>query len=329
MAQGFFTADQSVALPSAVRRALGGVLRFSTGRRLHHKLFENAVDAETWSGFTHDQYGCDTMRIAWTPESLAELDLRVGSESWTSGFQHELVVHLMGGGALPLVTTHAGDATATLVSGAGYCVTNFHLVSASIWYRDLTSDDGKAVPRYPDVNGIPHRTFVHDGVAAPHMKLRTDDGHDLGPVRLCYHDASIDFAVLKLEEPPVDVPVVPLRDGPALRHERIWQFGYPPRSARTETLKAFLGYEDACGQLTYSPGLLLSNPANSMWHTDADAVFGSSGSAVFGDDGALIGVRCGGGASMLPKAERYQFNQVTDVYSLRNILSDSILSVRL
>ena len=92
------------------------------------------------------------------------------------------------------------------------------------------------------------------------MKLRTDDGHDLGPVRLCYHDASIDFAVLKLEEPPVDVPVVPLRDGPALRHERIWQFGYPPRSARTETLKAFLGYEDACGQLTYSPGLLLSNP---------------------------------------------------------------------
>ena len=105
MAQGFFTADQSVALPSAVKRALGGVLRFSTGRRLHHKLFENAVDAETWSGFTHDQYGCDTMRIAWTPESLAELDLRVGSESWTSGFQHELVVHLMAGGALPLVTT--------------------------------------------------------------------------------------------------------------------------------------------------------------------------------------------------------------------------------
>ena len=87
-----------------------------------------------------------------------------------------------------------------------------------------------------------------------------------------------------------------------------------PRSARSETLKAFLGYEDACGQLTYSPGLLLSNPANCMWHTDADAVFGSSGSAVFGDDGALIGVRCGGGASMLPKAERYKFNQVTDVF---------------
>ena len=141
------------------------------------------------------------MRIAWTPESLAELDLRVG-RSWTSGFQHELVVHLMGGGALPLVTTHAGDATATLVSEAGFCVTNFHL-GASIWYRDLTSDDNKTVPRYPDVNGIPHR--IHDGVAAPHMKLRTDDGHDLGPVRLCYHDASIDFAVLKLEEPPVDV----------------------------------------------------------------------------------------------------------------------------
>ena len=67
MAQGFFTAAQSIALPPAVSRALGGVLRFSTGRRLHHKLFENAVDAETWSGFTHDQYGCDTMRIAWTP----------------------------------------------------------------------------------------------------------------------------------------------------------------------------------------------------------------------------------------------------------------------
>ena len=98
MAQGFFTADQSVALPPAVRRALGGVLRFSTGRRLHHKLFENAVDAETWSGFTHDQYGCDTMRIAWTPESLAELICVLAVELDVC-FQHELVVHLMGGGA--------------------------------------------------------------------------------------------------------------------------------------------------------------------------------------------------------------------------------------
>ena len=321
MAQGFFRPQDNPMLPKDVLDSSRSVLQFATGRKLDHRVFETDEEADAWRGFTADEHGCDTMKIGWTHSRLAELDLQVGSENWTSGFEHELVVHLMRGGTLPFVTTHAGHATATLVSPTGYLFTNFHLVSASIWFHDLTVGTENE-PLYPEVNGIQHATFVADGAPAPHMNILGADGRSLGPVRLCYHDASIDFAVLKLENPPSHISSVALRKGRAVRHERIWQFGYPPRTARPEPMRQFLGYDDICGALTYSPGLLVSDPMNALWHTDADAAFGSSGSAVLGDDGALIGVRCGGGARQLPKADRFKYNRVTDVYSLRDVIPD-------
>ena len=322
MAQGFYRPSDNPALPQPVTTALPSVLQFSTGRKLDHRLFKTDEEADLWQGFTPDEFGCDTMRIGWTETTLEALDLRIGSEDWTSGFKHELVEHLMTGGTLPYLTTHAGQATATLISPRGHCLTNFHLVSASIWLREMTTDADGDTPAYPTVNTIPHDTFVTEGAPAPHMNLLTADGEALGPVRLCYHDSSKDLAVLKLEIPPSTIAPAPLRSGPAIRHERIWQFGYPPRSAHPDALKTFLGYDDLQGDLTYSPGLLVSNPNQPMWHTDADAAFGSSGSAVFGDDGALIGVRCGGGAAALPREERFKFNRVTDVYGLRQLIPE-------
>jgi len=304
-------------LPDAVLETLNSVLRFATGRLLDHRLFDTEEEAEAWSGATQDAWDRDTMRMGWTQSSLDALELRVGSESWVSGFQHELVVHLMAGGTLPFLTPHAGHATATLVSDRGHLLTNFHLVSASIWFQDRTDPKTKEVIAYPTINSVPHKTFVEEGVPAPHMDILTDQGESLGPVRLCYHDAAIDLAILKLETSPKGLQPARLRDGPAVRHERIWQFGYPPRTARPESMRAFLGYEDARGDLTYSPGLLLSDPHVPLWYTDADVAFGSSGSAVIGDDGALIGVRCGGGARSLPKSEWFKYNRVTDVLALR------------
>jgi len=310
-------------LPAAVLEGSSSVLQFATGRLLDHRLFDTEEEAEAWRGATQDEWGRDTMRMGWTRDRLDALDLRVGSESWASGFQHELVVHLMAGGTLPFLTPHAGQATATLVSNHGHLLTNFHLVSASIWFHDRTDPKTKEAIAYPTINSVPHEVFVAEGVPAPHMDIFTAQGESLGPVRLCYHDAAIDLAILKLETVPKALRPARLRDGPAVRHERIWQFGYPPRTARPQSMKTFLGYEDARGELTYSPGLLLSDPHAPLWYTDADVTFGSSGSAVIGDDGALIGVRCGGGARSLPRDEWFKYNRVTDVAALRRAVPDA------
>ena len=69
------------------------------------------------------------------------------------------------------------------------------------------------------------------------------------------------------------------------------------------------------------------DPKEDLWFTDTDFAFGSSGSAVIASDGSLIGVRCGGGARMLPKSEWYTYNRVTDVYSLKQILPAEVFQI--
>lgn len=325
MSQGFFQISDNCYLPEAVRQATRSVLRFNTGRLLHHRLFDSQEDAQAWSGFVADEHGRDTFQAGWTQETIEALDCTIGSPDWASGFQHELVTHLAHGGHLPYKTEHAGSATATLVSSKGHILTNLHLITAQSWYDSYTE-----VAVNQDTvtfNGLPLNTFSSEGVSAPHIELYTEDHQPLGSVRILYLSLELDLAVLQLLK-LASLPPVKTRDTPLKRHEPIWQWGYPPHTAREKMIRNFLGYHNASGQLTYSPGLVLSDPTEPMWYTDADAAFGSSGSAIIGIDGTLVGVRCGGGARMLPKSEWFKYNRSTDVYALKNVLPTEVFDVQ-
>lgn len=320
MSEGFFRVNDNPSIPASVVNSLSGVLRFSTGRQLHHRLFSSSDEASAWTGFVHEG-GRDLFRSGWTQEELDQLDLTIGGSDWAKGFYHELVVHLASGGELPYVTEHAGYATACLISEQGYLLTNQHLVSAASWYQRMTQLD----PNRADGQDQPEHDFSEEGQALPYAEIFTADGQSLGSVTLHYLNTSLDLAVLKLTQPS-DLRPIPLRSEEVKRHERIWQWGYPPHTSRPDSFKEFLGYEDARGHLTYSPGLVVSDTSQAQWYTDADAAFGSSGSAVLDDLGRLVGVRCGGGARSLPKEDWFRYNRVTDVYSLRELLPAYIFS---
>ncbi|MEC7752214.1 MAG: serine protease [Myxococcota bacterium] len=224
------------------------------------------------------------------------------------------------GGQLPYETTHGGIATAALINETGYLLTNQHLISAGAWFAKNVSNQAASAPE--DVQSPLASfdgTFSQAGSLLPHAEILTADHRRLGNVSLHYLDRALNLAVLKLVEPPMIKPL-PLRKGPVGRHERIWQWGYPPHTARSASFRAFLGYEDARGHPTYSPGLVVSQTDAKHWFTDADAAFGSSGGAVLDDQGRLVGVRCGGGARALPQTDWFRYTRTTDVYALRDRL---------
>ena len=77
--------------------------------------------------------------------------------------------------------------------------------------------------------------------------------------------------------------------------------------------RKFFGYSDAHYYQAYSVGLVLTDPEQSEWFTDADSALGMSGASVFDDAGHLIGLFWGGGAggglAILPKVQRYQYQR--------------------
>ena len=324
MAQGFFQKTDNNYLPQKVEQATPAVLRFDTGRILHHRLFSTKEEANAWSGFVPDEGGRDIFQAGWTQQEIDALDIRVGSPDWAKGFQNELVSHLAKGGTLPLRTKHTGYATATLVSTQGHLLTNLHLVTAQSWFTDELHTQANHTSQA--FKNLPLYTFDPIGIEAPHIKIYTEDHQPLGSVRILYLHPKRDLAVLKLLEPPSIAPI-PIRGKPLQRHEPLWQWGYPPHTAREEVIRRFLGYKNANGSLTYSPGLLLSDPLQDMWFTDADYAFGSSGSAVIAADGTLAGVRCGGGARMLPKSEWFRYNRSADVHALQKILPPEVFLI--
>ena len=134
MAQGFYRPSDNPALPQPVTTALPSVLQFSTGRKLDHRLFKTDEEADLWQDL-HPMNLAAIRCVSAGRKRLSRLSTFGSAAKWTSGFKHELVEHLMTGGTLPYLTTHAGQATATLISPRGHCLTNFHLVSASIGER--------------------------------------------------------------------------------------------------------------------------------------------------------------------------------------------------
>ena len=323
MAQGFFSISDNYYLPKEVKQATSSILRFNTGRILHHRLFETEEEANEWSGFICDEDGRETFQAGWTQKTLDALDYTIGGKDWAKGFDHEVITHIANGGSLPYKTPHAGSATATLVSREGHVLTNFHLITTQLWYVDQLQTEEQIKQGY--FKKLPFYEYDSIGESAPHIELFTEDHQSLGTANVLYLNPQLDLAVLKLINPPTISPSF-TRNTPPKRHEPIWQWGYPPHTSRDQKLREFLGYENASGQLTYSPSLILSDPTQPLWYTDADFAFGSSGSTVVGSDGAILGVRCGGGARMLNKSDWFNYNRTIDVYSLKTLLPPEVFS---
>ena len=77
MAEGFYRKSTDADVPTAVVSASQSVMRLSTGRRLHYRLFKTVDEADEWSGFKLNEHGIETYRSGWTHEKLETLSLEV------------------------------------------------------------------------------------------------------------------------------------------------------------------------------------------------------------------------------------------------------------
>ena len=304
MAEGFYLASENSELPQRMLSATESVFTIFTNRQLHYRLFDTAEEAHDWYGLKMGPTGEDIFYMGWTQEELDQLDLSEHGTDWARGHIHELVEHISKGGTLPFETKMKGGATATLISKEGHLITNHHLVSGIQQFHQLP--DGKV---------------VLEGLPVPHHSIKTSKGMDLGPIRLCYVDSSIDLAILKLEAPP-EIEPIQTRKKRVQRHERIWHWGYPQLSRRPAEQRQFFGYPDAKYHLAYSVGLVLTDPQQSEWFTDADSALGYSGCPVLDDTGCLVGLFWGGGAggglaASLSKDQRYRYRRVVDIFDLK------------
>lgn len=312
MSEGLYVAADNPSLSTGLRSASKSVFTIFTGRELHYKLCSSEVEADDWSGLQMGAAGEDIYRWGLTASELNALDLSEEGSDWARGHLHELIVHLNQGGALPFKTKMKGGATATLISNQGHLITNHHLVSG-----------------IQQFHGLQERTVISEGVSMPHHSIKTATGLDLGPVRLCYVDVSIDLAILKLDTVPNQKPVQ-TRKTKVQRHERIWHWGYPQITRRPMEHRQFFGYSDVEYRQAYSVGLVLTDASQPEWFSDADSVLGMSGAAVLDDDGFIIGLFWGGGAggglaASLPKSERYRYRRVVDIHALTQRLPQFFL----
>ncbi len=306
MSIGFFSAQSNSAVPADVRAATPSVLRLDTGRRLHHRVCDSVEEADKWSRFVVDDAGNETLLCGWTQAEIDDLNLEIPGPDWAVGTRHELVLHLAQGGTLPYQTAWTGFGTATLVSQSGYLLTVQHLVTGPQKHH-----------------GMPERLFDREGQPAPNLRILTDEGDDLGPVRLCYTDSALDLAVLKIDSPVGLAPVAITESAPRL-HERVWQWAYPHRSFRSESERSFFCFEEANHELRYSPGLVVAGVGQRQWFSDGDAVLGSSGSAMLNDSGQLVGIYRGGGARDLLPEDPKRYRRCVDVHSLKQSLPEAL-----
>lgn len=303
MAEGFYIASENPDLPTELHAAIEAVFTIFTRRELHYRCFKTEKEADDWSGLKMGEAGEDIFCWGWTQEELDQLDLSEHGADWARGHLHELVEHLSKGGHLPFQTKMKGGATATLISKEGHLITNQHLVSG--------------IQKF---HAFPEKKVISEGVLMPHHAIKTSKGRDLGSVRLCYVDSALDIAILKLDDIPTISPVR-VRKERLKRHERVWHWGYPQLTRRPKGQLQFLGYADAEYYLAYSPGLVLTDPLETEWFTDADSVLGFSGASVLDDQGCLAGLFWGGGAGggkaqVLPEEQRYRYRRVVDIQEL-------------
>ena len=309
MAEGFYFAADNPNLSKVYKQHPNRYLRVILPVvELHYKLCESEAEADKWSGLQMGPSGVDIYRWGLTQSELDALDLSEDGPDWARGHLHELIEHLSKGGTLPFKTKMKGGSAATLISNQGHLITNQHLV-----------------PGIQHFHEFPEQTVVPDGVPMSHHSIKTASGVDLGPVRLVYVDSSIDLAILKLDTIPSQKPVV-TRDKRVERHERVWHWGYPQMTRRPTEQRAFLGYSNIERRQVYSVGLVLTDPSQSEWFTDADSALGMSGASVLDDDGCIVGLFWGGGAgggsaASLPKSERYRYRRVVDIHRLKERLA--------
>lgn len=214
MAEGFYRVRDNGTLPESLLSSMQAVCTIFTNRQLHYRLCTTVAEADEWSGLIMGPSGEDIYRWGLTQSELDALDLSEEGSDWARGHLHELIEHLSTGGALPFETKMKGGATATLISNKGHLLTNHHLVMGIQRFHQL-----------------PDQVVVPDGVPMPHHKIQTSDGLDLGPVKLCYVDKSMDLAILKVD-PPEHISPVSTRDTQVKRHERVWHLGYPQLTRR-------------------------------------------------------------------------------------------------